>query len=110
MVAVWAFEGPLSVLRAMGLNPRLHHHRPALWARWLFSRDRSRGREPETEHVALISRAGRYYLGLLPQSDRRCGAGVIEAALATGGKTSKINGHSSRHRSCPFDGPLEPAD
>jgi hypothetical protein len=27
---------------------------------------RSRGREPETEHVALLSRAGRYYLGLLP--------------------------------------------
>ena len=57
MVAVWAFEGPLSVLRAMGLNPRLHHHRPALWARWPFSRDRSRGREPETEHVALLWQA-----------------------------------------------------
>jgi hypothetical protein len=39
MMAAWAFEGPLSVLRAMGLNTRRHHHRPALWARWPFSRD-----------------------------------------------------------------------
>jgi hypothetical protein len=57
MVAVWAFEGPLSVLRAMGLNTRRHHHRPALWARWPFSGDRSGGCEPETEHVIFLSRA-----------------------------------------------------
>jgi hypothetical protein len=58
MVAVWAFEGPLSVLRAMGLDTRRHHHRPALWARWPLSRDRSWGCEPETEHVIFLSRAG----------------------------------------------------
>jgi hypothetical protein len=58
MVAVWAFEGPLSVLKAMGLHSRGHRHRPALWARWPFSRDRSWGRDAETEHVALLSRAG----------------------------------------------------
>jgi hypothetical protein len=58
MVAVWAFEGPLSVLRAMGLDTRQHHHRPALWARWPFSRDRSWGCEPETEHAIFLSRAG----------------------------------------------------
>jgi hypothetical protein len=55
MVAAWTFEGPLSVLRAMGLNTRRHHHRPALWARWPFSGDRSGGCEPETEHVIFLS-------------------------------------------------------
>jgi hypothetical protein len=60
MVAVWAFEGPLSVIGAMGLDTRRHHHRPALWARWPFSRDRSWGCETETEHVIFLSRAGAF--------------------------------------------------
>jgi hypothetical protein len=58
MVAAWAFVGPLFVLGTMGFNTRRHHHRPALWAGWPFSRDRSWGCEPETEHVTFPSRAG----------------------------------------------------
>jgi len=37
MAAVSTFEGPLSVLRAMGVDARQPHHLPALWARWPFS-------------------------------------------------------------------------
>jgi hypothetical protein len=68
MVAVWAFEGPLSVLRAMRLATRRHHHSPALWARRPFSRDRSWGCEPETEHVIFLSRTGALPLWCLRRS------------------------------------------
>jgi hypothetical protein len=54
MMAAGTFEGPLSVLRTIGLDTCQHHHRLALWARWPFCRNRSCCREPESKHFALL--------------------------------------------------------
>ena len=57
MVAIGAFKGPLSVLGAMRLDTRQHHHRPAFRAGWPFCRYRSDGGESKSEHVALLWQA-----------------------------------------------------